>query len=88
MKKAVSAIGRCLRKRLSEATGTLTRSGWCRLEWQEMVGKQWLKSQTVNLKLKRNLVLLAMGFVHPVHIGMLVQELGVALDERGNIRAG
>ncbi len=33
------------------------------------------------------LALLAMGFVHPIHEGM-VQELGVAVDERGNIRAG
>ena len=32
-------------------------------------------------------MLLAMGFVHPVHAGMLA-ELGVALDPRGNIRAG
>jgi glutamate synthase (NADPH/NADH) small chain len=32
------------------------------------------------------LVLLAMGYVHPVHEGM-VQELGVARDNRGNVRA-
>jgi glutamate synthase (NADPH/NADH) small chain len=32
------------------------------------------------------LVLLAMGFVHPVHEGM-VKELAVALDPRGNVRA-
>ena len=33
-----------------------------------------------------DLVLLAMGFVHPVHEGML-QQLDVALDNRGNISA-
>jgi glutamate synthase (NADPH/NADH) small chain len=33
-----------------------------------------------------DLVLLAMGFVHPVHEGM-IKELGVALDPRGNIKA-
>ena len=33
-----------------------------------------------------DLVLLAMGFVHPVHEG-LVKDLKVALDERGNVRA-
>jgi glutamate synthase (NADPH/NADH) small chain len=33
-----------------------------------------------------DLVLLAMGFVHPVHEG-LVNDLGVDLDPRGNIRA-
>jgi glutamate synthase (NADPH/NADH) small chain len=33
-----------------------------------------------------DLVLLAMGFVHPVHEGM-VQALGVDLDQRGNVKA-
>ncbi len=32
------------------------------------------------------LVLLAMGFVHPVHEGM-INSLGLALDQRGNVRA-
>lgn len=32
------------------------------------------------------LVLLAMGFVHPQHKGM-VEELGVELDDRGNVKA-
>ena len=36
--------------------------------------------------LKADLVLLAMGFVHPVHEGMLA-ELGIALDKRGNVAA-
>jgi len=34
-----------------------------------------------------DLVLLAMGFVHPVHEGLL-KSLGVDLDPRGNVRAG
>jgi glutamate synthase (NADPH/NADH) small chain len=33
-----------------------------------------------------DLVLLAMGFVHPVHDG-LVKTLGLELDQRGNVRA-
>jgi len=37
-------------------------------------------------ELKADLVLLAMGFVHPVHDGM-VKELEVALDARGNVKA-
>ena len=37
-------------------------------------------------ELKADLVLLAMGFVHPVHEGML-KELGVDLDARGNVQA-
>ena len=34
-----------------------------------------------------DLVLLAMGFVSPVHSGML-EELALAFDQRGNVRAG
>ena len=37
-------------------------------------------------ELKAELVLLAMGFVHPVHEGLL-KSLGVELDPRGNVRA-
>ncbi len=37
-------------------------------------------------ELKADLVLLAMGFVQPVHDGM-VQELAVATDARGNVKA-
>jgi len=36
--------------------------------------------------LKADLVLLAMGYLHPVHEGML-SDLGVALDKRGNVSA-
>jgi glutamate synthase (NADPH/NADH) small chain len=36
--------------------------------------------------LDADLVLLAMGFVHPVHEG-LIKALGVELDPRGNVRA-
>jgi glutamate synthase (NADPH/NADH) small chain len=37
-------------------------------------------------ELAADLVLLAMGFVHPEHDG-LVDELGVERDQRGNVRA-
>jgi glutamate synthase (NADPH) small chain len=36
--------------------------------------------------LKADLVLLAMGFIHPVHEGM-IEELGLDLDQRGNVQA-
>lgn len=36
--------------------------------------------------LRADLVLLAMGFVHPVHEGM-IDGAGVSLDERGNVQA-
>ncbi|OAN52872.1 glutamate synthase [Paramagnetospirillum marisnigri] len=37
-------------------------------------------------KLEADLVLLAMGFVHPVHLG-LVDGLGIEKDPRGNVKA-
>jgi glutamate synthase (NADPH/NADH) small chain len=37
-------------------------------------------------EIEADLVLLAMGFVHPVHEGML-KTIGVALDQRGNVSA-
>ena len=37
-------------------------------------------------EIEADLVLLAMGFVHPLHEGM-VKSLGVALDPRGNVKA-
>ncbi len=37
-------------------------------------------------ELKADLVLLAMGFVSPVHEGM-IQKLGLSLDKRGNVEA-
>ncbi len=37
-------------------------------------------------EIEADLVLLAMGFVHPVHEGM-IKTLGVELDARGNVKA-
>ena len=37
-------------------------------------------------KLTADLVLLAMGFIHPIHQG-IIKELGVELDPRGNVKA-
>jgi glutamate synthase (NADPH/NADH) small chain len=37
-------------------------------------------------ELAADLVLLAMGFVHPVHEGM-IKNLGLKLDARGNVEA-
>ncbi|BAN70191.1 glutamate synthase subunit beta [endosymbiont of unidentified scaly snail isolate Monju] len=50
-----------------------------RMQMHEIEGSEF--------ELKADLVTLAMGFVHPVHEGML-EELGVALDARGNVRGG
>ncbi len=49
-----------------------------RPQMQEIPGSQF--------HLKADLVLLAMGFVSPVHKGLL-EELGVEIDPRGNVKA-
>jgi glutamate synthase (NADPH/NADH) small chain len=67
--------------------GQLTALRVARLEWRTVNGRQTMVDvPDSEFEIPADLVLLAMGFVHPVHEGML-QELGVALDERGNIRA-
>jgi glutamate synthase (NADPH/NADH) small chain len=54
-----------------------------RVEWkngamQEVAGSEF--------EIKADLVLLAMGFVHPLHDGM-IKSLGAELDPRGNVKA-
>ena len=59
-----------------------------RIDWQKDDKGRWQMSEVPGseFELKADLVLLAMGFVHPVHEGML-KELGVAFDGRGNVQA-
>ena len=39
-----------------------------------------------NFQLRADLILLAMGFLHPIHQGM-IEDLSLDLDERGNVKA-
>jgi glutamate synthase (NADPH/NADH) small chain len=58
------------------------------VEWMQDNGR-WVmeeKEDTVRV-IDVDLVFLSMGFVHPVHKG-LVEELGLDLDQRGNIKIG
>ena len=58
-----------------------------RLEWRLVDDRQtMLEVPGSEFEIPADRVFLAMGFVHPVHKGML-RELGVTLDPRGNIRA-
>ncbi|MDS4042510.1 MAG: glutamate synthase subunit beta [Candidatus Competibacter sp.] len=67
--------------------GQVTAIQIVRLEWRDSNGRQTMvEIPGSEFEIEADLVLLAMGFVHPVHEGML-KDLGVALDERGNIRA-
>ncbi len=58
-----------------------------RVEWTQTDGR-WEMAEIAGsgFTLKADLVLLAMGFVHPVHEGML-KDLGVNLDGQGNVDA-
>ncbi|MGA8054968.1 MAG: glutamate synthase subunit beta, partial [Burkholderiales bacterium] len=61
----------------------------CRVEWQKDATTGQMKMVEVSgseFELPADLVLLAMGFVGPQHGGLL-DELGVAYDSRGNVRA-
>jgi glutamate synthase (NADPH/NADH) small chain len=61
-----------------------------RVEWRKDPATGQMRMQEVpgtEFELPADLVLLAMGFVGPVHKGML-DELGVDYDARGNVKAG
>jgi len=55
----------------------------CRVEWKDGKLHDVPGSE---FELKADLVLFAMGYLHPVHEGML-EELGVKYDARGNVAA-
>jgi len=67
--------------------GQVTQAHCIRVEWKQEGGR-WVMNEIPGSEftLKADLVLLAMGFLHPVHEGML-KGLGVEMDERGNVRA-
>jgi glutamate synthase (NADPH/NADH) small chain len=75
-------------KSLSGQDGQVTTLHAVRLDWKQDEKGQWKMSEIAGseFSLKADLVLLAMGYVHPVHAGML-KELDVTLDARGNVRA-
>jgi glutamate synthase (NADPH/NADH) small chain len=72
---------------LEGENGQVTTINCVKVEWKQEGGR-WVMSQVPGseFSLKADLILLAMGFVHPVHDGML-QELGIELDERRNVKA-
>ncbi len=68
--------------------GRVAELNGIRLEWKpsESGGMEMVEVAGSEVTLKADLVLLAMGFVHPVHNGML-ESLGLDLDPRGNVQA-
>ena len=80
-----------LTKRFGGENGRVNRLHGVRVEFDRDARQRPLM-QTMRevpgseFEIPADLVLLAMGFVHPVHEG-LVEGLGVELDPRGNVRA-
>jgi glutamate synthase (NADPH/NADH) small chain len=72
-------------KRIS-GTGTRVSQLHCgHIEWENNKGRWEMRDvENSEFELKADLVLLAMGFVHVVHEG-LVESLRLKLDQRGNI---
>jgi len=75
-------------KRFIGKNGKVTGIECVRVDWSQDESGQWKMSEIEGSEftLKADKVFLAMGFVHPVHEGML-EELAVAQDSRGNVAA-
>ena len=58
------------------------------LEWKIVDGKpaQFVEVIDSIREIPCELALLAMGFIHPQHVGF-INDLGIGLDERGNVKA-
>ena len=68
--------------------GTVKGLELVRNQWDSGTDGQMSMVETANSRftLDADLVLLAMGFVHPQHAGM-IEDSGVELDNRGNVKA-
>jgi len=75
-------------KRFEGSNGRVEKLVAVRVEWRKDAdgAMKMVEVPGSEFEMKADLVLLAMGFVGPVREGML-QELSVALDPRGNVRA-
>ncbi len=67
--------------------GQLQQVRCARVEWKNQDGR-WVMNEIEGSEfiIKADLAFLAMGFLHPAQEGML-KEIGVELDERGNVKA-
>jgi len=72
---------------VDDGNGNVKAVNCIKVEWHQDDSGQWQMSEVEGseFQLKADLVTLAMGFVHPVHEGML-KELAVELDARGNVK--
>lgn len=72
---------------LDDGQGNVRAARCVKVEWKKDEAGRWSMSEIAGseFEVPCELVTLAMGFVHPVHEGLL-QQLGVALDGRGNVK--
>ncbi|GHT85762.1 dihydropyrimidine dehydrogenase subunit A [Bacteroidia bacterium] len=74
-------------KQFIGAKGKVTGVEVAEVEWtKDATGRFTMKETGKTEIIQADLVLLSMGFVHPVHEGLL-DELGVKYDVRGNVEA-
>ncbi|MBV7271385.1 glutamate synthase subunit beta [Clostridium sp. PL3] len=72
-------------KKLIGKDGVIKKLIGSEVEWKNVDGKlQMIEVPGTEFEQEVDLVLLAMGFLHPQHEGML-KDLGVNLDSRGNV---
>ncbi|MBC7688133.1 MAG: FAD-dependent oxidoreductase, partial [Aquabacterium sp.] len=74
---------------IGDENGNLKALKIVELEWKLTTDgrpAQFVEIPGTEHEIPCELALLAMGFVHPQHVG-LINELGVELDERGNVKA-
>ncbi len=74
-------------KRFIGKNGVLKQVEVVEVEWNQDKNGRWQmteKPETTRI-INTDLAFLALGFVHPVHKG-IIEELGLELDERGNVK--
>lgn len=75
-------------KSFSGTNGNVTNLQGIRIEWEKSSETERPFPREIlgtEFQIEADLVLLAMGFLHPQHQG-LIEELGVTLDQRGNVK--
>ncbi|MEN8214004.1 MAG: glutamate synthase subunit beta [Pseudomonadota bacterium] len=74
---------------IDDGNGNLKGLECVRVEWNRDDAGNWRMSEVEGstFDLRADIATLAMGFLHPVHEGML-EQLGVDKDDRGNVRGG
>jgi glutamate synthase (NADPH/NADH) small chain len=77
---------------VADAKGRVRAAKYVLVRWDKDSAGRWQMSEVPGSQgeIKTDLVLLAMGFVHPVHAGMieaLKGAEGLELDPRGNVKA-